>query len=146
MTLININRGSIGNNPCNLCGELHVPQNKCRHEALLKKITMLSEANRMIPNILQANKEAVETSKSFQQLLLQADKANDFLMEVLVAHGEIGETIKNEYLLKVDTWVKEHFSQGTKGTSGDGNSTPSETSDKLSTEETPPGGSSLLIL
>lgn len=145
--LIKLERGSVGNSPCALCNQMHVPQNKCSFEALAKKIMLLTEANRTIPSILQANKEAVTTARQFQILLKSADKANDILFEVLAAHGEIGETIKNEYLKGLDEWAKVHSSQDTEEQSQDtGPSILSETNDKPSTGETTPGGNSPLIL
>ena len=121
-------------------------QNRCSYEALVRKITKLSEANSLIPSILAANKEAVNTATQFQAMLKQADKANDILLEVLADHGEVGEKIKNEYLGQVNQWVSEHFSQDTKESQQDTESSiQNETGDKPSTEETTPGESSLLI-
>ena len=103
--LIKLERGGIGNRACGVCNEMHVPQNRCSYEALVRKITKLSEANSLIPSILAANKEAVNTATQFQAMLKQADKANDILLEVLADHGEVGEKIKNEYLGQVIQWV-----------------------------------------
>ena len=144
--LIKLERGSIGNRTCGVCNEMHVPQNRCSYEALVRKITKLSEANSLIPSILSANKEAVNTATQFQAMLKQADKSNDILMEILASHGTIGEQIKNEYLGKVDEWASKYFSQDTKEQTPDTeSSTPSETSDKPSTEETTSGESSLIL-
>ena len=144
--LIKLERGSIGNRACGVCNEMHVPQNRCSYETLVRKITKLSEANSLIPSILSANKEAVNTATQFQAMLKQADKSNDILMEILASHGAVGEQIKNEYLGKVDEWASKYFSQDTKEQTPDTeSSTPSETSDKPSTEETTSGESSLIL-
>lgn len=120
-----------------------MPQNRCKYETLVSKISYLSDANKMIPAILAANKEAVITSSQFQILLRQADKAQEILLEVLASKGELGEEIKNEYLGRVNEWVKEHFSQGTEPQKQDTeNSTLSETEGNPSTEETTLGENS----
>lgn len=102
MNIIKLERGGVGNNPCTICSELHIPQNRCRHEALVKKISLLSEANSHIPAILQANKEAVDTATQFQNIIKQADMAHTLLLEILAEHGDVGEDIKTQYLTKLD--------------------------------------------
>jgi len=136
--IIQLEKGTSGTNPCPICGQHHPPQNRCQFEHLSKRVTLLLEANQIIPSLMQANKEAVTTAKQFQILLKKADEAHTVLMEVLAERGEIGEEIKNEYLWRLDNWAKETLNQNTEQLSlGIENSTSSEQSDKNSTETEP---------
>ena len=124
---------------CQICGTPHSIQNRCASADLIRVVTKLREANSFIPQILQANKEATELATHFQDLLKIADKAHIFLMETLTKHGDIGEQIKNEYLGELDSWTKQKVESTNQDTSeqlplfNQESSTPSETSDKLST-------------
>lgn len=129
--------------PCNMCGTTHSMQSKCSHNDLMRRIQKLLEANSMIPSILQANKEAVETAKQFQILLKIADKSNEILQQILLSHGEVGEKIKEAYMSGVNEWVKEYLSQdiNQQASNQSENTIPSETESKLSTMETMTGES-----
>jgi len=140
MDIIQLSRGSTGNNVCPVCAEKHIPQNRCRYEALVSVNTRLREANSMIPAILNANKQAVQTAEQFRFMLKKADEANAILQTILAKHGDIGKTIQTEYFEELETWASKHTSQDTAASSLDTkNSTLSETDDKSSTEETMSG-------
>jgi hypothetical protein len=122
--------------PCITCGEMHIIQNRCRHEVLVRRIAGLQEANGCIPSLLQANKEATDVAKCFQGLIKKADEAHTILMGILTKHGEPGEAIKTEYLEELDKWHKETLSQDTEQPTQDTESSISkETEDKLSTKQ-----------
>lgn len=134
MNVVKLNRGSSDGNPCELCGEHHVPANKCRHDLLAAKVRMLTDANKMIPALLQVNKDNVATMETFRILLRQADKAHEFMLEILSEY-ENGEEIKNKYLARLDEWVAKSLNLGTEQQEqGTENSTLNETNDKPSTE------------
>lgn len=100
--------------PCQICSEIHIPQNRCRFEALATKITKLMEANGMIPQILAANKEATTLAQYYQQLLKQADYAMTVVQEVLAENGQEG--LFNKILARIDEWQKSKTSnQPTEG-------------------------------
>lgn len=99
--------------PCHICGEKHIPQNRCRFEAMASKIARLTEANGLIPQILNHNKEATDLATHFRSLLKKADEAHAILMGVLEQHGEIGAKIRNEYLGELDKWASESTNQDT---------------------------------
>ena len=92
--------------PCPLCSVIHRPQVQCAREHLAAKITKLLEANAMIPGLLQHNKEATESAVGFQTIIKKFDGALMLLMDILAGHGEVGEQIKNEYMEKLDLWIK----------------------------------------
>ncbi len=128
---------------CPVCLEMHVPQNRCRYEQLAGRITKLSQANQLIPSILQANKEAVTMAEHYRHLLKTADQAQTILQEVLAKHGDIGKQIQDEYMEAVDKWASQLSSQDTKEpTSDTDNSAASEKNDKPCTEETTTGENS----
>lgn len=122
-----------------MCNEAHPVQNRCRSEALLHKVVKLMEANALIPQILQHNKEATETAMYFQDLLKKADQAHTVLMEILARNGEIGEKIKNEYLEELDKWAKVHIDQDTEEFQSEKLSALKETKDSPSIGETQDG-------
>lgn len=128
--------------PCAICNEIHIPQNRCRFDALAKKIAQLQEANQSIPSLLEAIKEAVESAQTFQALLKQTDRVHTILWEVLSEHGEVGEEIKKEFLKRTDEWLaKEHTNQDTEELKPDiEKSILKETKDKGSTIITLPDG------
>ena len=145
MNLIKLERGSVGNTPCPVCKNMHPPANKCSFDTLARRIALLEEANKHIPQILAANKKAVENAQEFQVLLRQADLAHTFLLEVLATHGEIGETIKNEYLQRINDWASATFSQDTSEQKPDTDkSTSNETKGNGSIAEMNLGKSSVL--
>lgn len=82
MSIIKIGKGANGSKPCQICGAFHIPQNNCKFDDLAKRISLLIESNKMIPSILQANKEAVDTAKMFQSILNDSIKAFDLLQEI----------------------------------------------------------------
>lgn len=124
--------------PCGICNEMHIPQNRCRFDALARKIQKLMEANALIPQILQHNKEATELAKHFQGLLKQADGAHTILMGILEDPKYAdGQAIKERYLEELNKWAASKLtSQDTEEQLplfSQENSTPSEKSDKPST-------------
>ena len=113
--------------------EFHAPQNKCRHEVVIKRLLKLIEINQTIPALLNANKEAVTMATNFQGLLKKADEAHGILMTILAKHGEVGETIKNEYLGEIDKWSQSFINQDIEEPKqGTEQSTLNETGDKPS--------------
>lgn len=134
--------------PCHLCNEMHIPQNRCRFEALASKIVRLTEANSLIPGLLASNKEATDLAENFRELLKRADQAHSILMEVLAENGDLGLQIGNTYLERLNEWANQSTSQGTSEKihpSSPESSTPNESEAKPSTEETTSGESSPLI-
>ena len=134
--VLNLKRGAIGNNPCHLCNELHVPQNQCRNDALARRVQVLLDANRAIPSILEANKEATMLAGQFQMMLKQAGESHDIISQVCAEHGEIGQQIYQTYMERLDAWAKNFTDQITPLEEKDTESlTSSETSDKNSTQQ-----------
>lgn len=92
---------------CKLCGHIHDVKQKCNFQHLASIILKLREANSFIPQILQANKEAVDTAKQFQEIIRDADHAHTILMEILsLPEYPDGELIKQRYLEELDRWAK----------------------------------------
>ena len=81
-SIIQLNRGSVGNNPCPLCNTIHVPQNKCSSDVLAKRVALLLEANKIIPNLLRANKEAVDSARTFQNMIKDTTKFIDLVKDI----------------------------------------------------------------
>lgn len=142
--IIQLDRGAMGNRPCHLCMEVHVPQNKCKFDVLAKRVNQLLLANQVIPQLMANVKEAATTAAYFQNLLKQADKAHEILMNILSRHGDIGKTIEQQYLEGLNLWAAATMNQEAEKPQEE-LSTSSETSDKLSTNPES-GKSSPLIL
>lgn len=138
--IVDKDRGN-GTQTCHICAEIHSMQSKCSHNALTRRIGKLLQANSVIPSIMQANKQAVETARAFQGLLKVSDKAQEMLQEVLAEYGDIGKEISDKYLGKVNTWLKETSVQDIEQqpSSQQENTIQSETESKLSTMETMTG-------
>lgn len=143
--------------PCHICNEMHIPQNRCRFDALATKITKLMEANSLIPQILQHNKEATDLARHFQGLLKRADEAHTLLMGILEDPTyPDGLIIKAIYLEELDKWAASKLtSQDTSAPEQmplftQENLTPPETQTENSTSptsgETSPSGSERSIL
>ena len=100
--IIKLSRGGIGNNTCDVCGEHHIPQNKCRSEALVRRISLLKEANQVIPSLLQANKDAVDTAKAFQDILKETDAVMEKLKEIChrEEYGQLGPKIWGAFMFE----------------------------------------------
>ena len=127
---------------CQVCGEGHKQMQKCGHEALVRRVTRLLEANRLIPQLMQANKEAVTTAAEFQLLLKQADQAQMFIQEVLADYGDTGVEIYQKYLTKVDAWAQASTKPDTDDRQlhlDNVNTIQSDNENKPCTEETPIG-------
>lgn len=130
--------------PCHLCGHLHDIKSKCNGQHLAHMIVRLKEANGMIPSILKANKEAVETAQAFQEIIKDADQAHTILMEVLsMPEYPDGELIRQRYLEELDKWQKQKVAQKSTspatsdpqlGLFDQENSTPAGTQTKGSTD------------
>lgn len=101
------------NRQCPTCNEKHDPKGKCKRGDLVFRIENLIKANSLIPQLMNAAKEATETAASFQKIVKQADEAHSILMKVLSDKGPLGELICKEYLEELDKWVKESTSQDT---------------------------------
>lgn len=144
--LFKLERGSVGNVACQICGQIHIPANKCSNDALVNRIQRLMESNLVIPSILHANKEAVDLAQYFQDLNKRADYGFTLIQEICVRHGDVGAAIQKEFMEGLDSWLKENTNQNTpQETQSTEQLTSSETEDKNSTP-TQDGQSSLLIL
>jgi len=60
---------------CEICNEPHPIQNKCGYDAMVRRITKLLEANRLIPSILEANKELTDLANMFKTMANDSAKA-----------------------------------------------------------------------
>lgn len=144
--IFKLERGSVGNVACQICGKIHIPANKCANQDLVHRIHKLLEANAIIPSILAANKEAVDLAAYFQDLNAKADYGFTLIQEVCAAHGETGEKIKLEFMERLDKWVAEFTNRDTsQQTQNTDQLTLSETNASECTP-TPDGPSSQLIL
>lgn len=92
--------------PCEACGVVHDIEKPCSREALAFRIMALMQANSGIPDLLNQKKEAVQIAKTFQGLLKRADEAHTILMQILSTHGEVGEKIRVQYLMELDSWAQ----------------------------------------
>lgn len=133
--------------PCSMCGSMHNPRAKCSFQDLAARITVLLDANRTIPSLLEANKQAVDLANQFHSIVKQAGAAHDIILKLLGEHGEIGIQIRDEFIRRLDEWVKEISSQDTKDQlkMDIENSTSNETKDKSSTGETMTGNDSQVV-
>lgn len=148
-SVIKLARGSMGDMPCGICGEKHVPQNKCRHEALTQKLSLYNEANKMIGPLMAANTEAIAAGKQMEVMAKQLEAALSIMQDVVKEKCEpkLTDEIKDEFLARMDIWLKESLNLATEQREqATKSSILNETGDRLSTEEAMSGGPSPLIL
>jgi hypothetical protein len=110
---------------------------------MVKRIRQLLEANSWIPQLIKANKEAVDAATGLQQLLKLADSMQTILSLTLQEYGEVGVEIHKKYLSRVDDWAKEYTNQDTSEQSSNQNESTiqSEIENKKCIEETMTGES-----
>jgi len=87
---------------CAICNEKHNVQGKCKRGDLVFRIENLLKANSLIPQLMNANKEAVSIADGLQAMAGRFDQAHTALMEILKSHGEVGATIEKAYLQRMD--------------------------------------------
>lgn len=128
---------------CEYCGQSLLSHGRnCNYESLMRRVQMLSESNQLIPGILQANREAVEISSHYKNVMEQASKALSIAEEV-VKEFEGGDQIWNRFLDRLDKCLKTSAPDigESQKTSSPESTTPSETGSRQCTEETTPGES-----
>ena len=70
-------------NSCPICAQNHAAHVGCRWDALKQRVVRLLQSNSMIPGLIEANKEAMEISKTFQKVARDTSKAI-FLCEKVI--------------------------------------------------------------
>lgn len=87
---------------CPICNEAHAKTNRCSYDTLVRSIhgmrehiQQLMKANGVIPSVLAANKEAVETARSFQQIIRDIEPKLEYLVKIETQYRELVAGLKN---------------------------------------------------
>lgn len=124
---------------CEICGEAHAIQNRCSYDALTRRVAKLLQANKYVPALMEANKEATVLAETFRKL------ANDSAKAILICEKAVmsfpnGTEIWAHFQKKLEeAWPKESTNQDTEGKASAELSTSNETENKKCTEATPHG-------
>lgn len=125
---------------CPTCLEVHSLKSRCSHDALVRRISKLAEANKLIPSIMKANKEATDLANTFRMTARDVSRAIAICQELILEQPG-GTEIWIEFEKRLEQrWEKTSPQDTDQQHLSPGNLILSETENKLSTEETPTGG------